>query len=131
MRSKAQQLGHKDRADPLKDGVSGKPSSIIPQPSQSMYAASQSAATRSSKQHKDSSTVAAGSSSLQSHQILSAPHADQKMQSGKNAAKVAKKEVRPLSGGISQKQFSSKGDSRSRVASQHHNLSMFDKIGAN
>mgnify|MGYP007082947249 CR=1 FL=1 len=45
-------------------------------------------------------------------------------------SKGSKKEMRPLSGGISQKHFASKGESRSRVQSSHHNLSMFDKIGA-
>ena len=58
------------------------------------------------------------------------PQHDQKFSSkGAAISKASKKEVRPLSGGISQKQFGSKGDSRSRAANQHHNLSMFDKIG--
>lgn len=47
----------------------------------------------------------------------------------KNHVSKSKKEIRPLSGGISQKQFSKAGESRSRVQNAQHNMSMFENIG--
>ena len=52
-----------------------------------------------------------------------------KIGSTKTHSGKAKKDVRPLSGGISQKQFSKQSETRSRMQNQHHNMSMFDKIG--
>ena len=46
-----------------------------------------------------------------------------------HASKGSKKDMRPLSGNVSQKQFTKHAEARSRAQNQHHNMSMFDKIG--
>ena len=53
-----------------------------------------------------------------------------KVSSSKTHSSKSKKEVRPQSGGIQHKQFSKQSETRSRMQNQHHNMSMFDKIGA-
>ena len=65
-----------------------------------------------------------------SHMHNSSTNAENAKISAKTHVSKSKKDVRPMSGGMQSKHFSKNAD-RSRMQQQHHNMSMFDKIGVN